>query len=68
MRSPLDLAASDRICGELICPYPPGIPILMPGEVITREAIDYLQQVLKSGGVITGCSDETLETIMVIDN
>ena len=61
-------AANDRICGELICPYPPGIPILMPGEVITREAIDYLQQVLKSGGVITGCSDETLKTIMVIDN
>lgn len=59
--------SSDRICGELICPYPPGIPILMPGEVITREAIDYLQQVLKSGGVITGCSDD-LKTIMVICN
>lgn len=58
--------SSDRICGELICPYPPGIPILMPGEVITQEAIDYLQQVLKSGGVITGCSDETLTTITVV--
>ena len=59
-------AASDRICGELICHYPPGIPILMPGEVITPEAIEYLQQILKSGGVITGCSDETLTTITVI--
>jgi arginine/lysine/ornithine decarboxylase len=59
--------ARDRICGELICPYPPGIPILMPGEVITQEAIDYLQQVLKSGGVITGCSDD-LKTITVIHN
>lgn len=58
--------ASDRICGELICPYPPGIPILMPGEVITKEAINYLQQVLNSGGVITGCSDDTLATITVI--
>lgn len=58
--------SSDRLCGELICPYPPGIPILMPGEIITIEAIEYLQQVLNSGGVITGCSDETLATILVI--
>jgi arginine/lysine/ornithine decarboxylase len=56
----------DRICGELICPYPPGIPILMPGEVITTEAIDYLQTVLTVGGTITGCSDPNLKTIQVI--
>lgn len=58
--------ARDRISGELICPYPPGIPILMPGEVITQDAIDYLQEVLHCGGIITGCSDDTLETIKVI--
>ena len=57
---------NSRICGELICPYPPGIPILMPGEIITPEAINYLQQVLNSGGIITGCSDRTLKTILVI--
>ena len=56
----------NRICGELICPYPPGIPVLMPGETITLEAIDYLQQVLASGGTITGCSDPSLKTIQVI--
>lgn len=56
----------NRICGELICPYPPGIPVLMPGEIITLEAINYLQQVLNSGGIITGCSDQTLRTILVI--
>ncbi len=50
----------------MICPYLPGIPILMPGEIITQDAIDYLQEVLSSGGVITGCSDNTLETIKVI--
>ncbi len=55
-----------RICGELICPYPPGIPILMPGEIITSEAINYLQQVLVFGGQVTGCSDSSLETIKVI--
>lgn len=58
--------AKDCICGELICPYPPGIPVLMPGEIITTEAIEYLQQVLNSGGIITGCSDRTLSTISVI--
>ena len=58
--------SSDRICGELICPYPPGIPVLMPGEVITKEAIAYLQKTIASGGVITGCKDETLKMIEVI--
>lgn len=58
--------ARDRISGELICPYPPGIPILMPGEIITQEAIDYLQKVLQYGGVILGCSDDTLKNIKVI--
>ncbi|MGF1539540.1 MAG: aminotransferase class I/II-fold pyridoxal phosphate-dependent enzyme [Pleurocapsa sp.] len=56
----------DRLCAELICPYPPGIPILMPGEIITTDAINYLQQVIHSGGRITGCSDPNLKTIEVI--
>lgn len=59
--------AGDRLCGELICPYPPGIPLLMPGEVITKEAIEYLQQVVVAGGTITGCNDPTLNTIQVIN-
>ncbi|MEM9273957.1 MAG: aminotransferase class I/II-fold pyridoxal phosphate-dependent enzyme [Cyanobacteria bacterium P01_F01_bin.143] len=58
--------AGDRISGELICPYPPGIPILMPGEVITQGAIVYLQEVLNFGGIITGCSDDILKTVQVI--
>ena len=58
--------AGDRVCAELICPYPPGIPLLMPGETITTEAIEYLQQVLAAGGTITGCNDPTLQTIQVL--
>ena len=57
--------ASDLLCGELICPYPPGIPLLMPGEVITTEAIKYLQQVVVAGGTITGCKDPSLKTIQL---
>ncbi|MEL6928762.1 MAG: aminotransferase class I/II-fold pyridoxal phosphate-dependent enzyme [Cyanobacteria bacterium J06600_6] len=58
--------ASDRLCGELICPYPPGIPLLMPGEVITAEAIAYLKQILNEGGTITGCNDPTLQTVQAL--
>ncbi|MFM7561100.1 aminotransferase class I/II-fold pyridoxal phosphate-dependent enzyme, partial [Cylindrospermopsis raciborskii] len=56
----------DRICAENICPYPPGIPILMPGERITKSALDYLQQVQDLGGVITGCLDASCQTLKVV--
>ncbi|MBD2576559.1 aminotransferase class I/II-fold pyridoxal phosphate-dependent enzyme [Oscillatoria sp. FACHB-1406] len=62
---PLEDAAG-RISAELICPYPPGIPVLLPGEIVTKDAIDFLQQILALGGCITGCSDSTLKTIQVI--
>ena len=55
-----------RISAETICPYPPGIPTLLPGEIITEESLCYLQQILAAGGIITGCSDSTLEMIKVI--
>jgi arginine decarboxylase len=54
------------ISAETICPYPPGIPILIPGEVIHQSAIEYLLTVKKMGGSITGCADNTLKTIKVI--
>lgn len=58
--------AVNRISAETICPYPPGIPVLMPGETITPSALNYLQQVLTSGGSITGCSDSSLKTFQVV--
>jgi len=62
---PLDQTL-DRISAELVCPYPPGIPALMPGEMINPAAIDYLQQVLTLGGNITGCSDPSFKTLKVV--
>ena len=56
----------ERISAEMICPYPPGIPAIMPGEMINMSALDYLQQVLALGGTITGCSDPTLKTLKVV--
>ncbi|MDJ0705709.1 MAG: aminotransferase class I/II-fold pyridoxal phosphate-dependent enzyme [Leptolyngbyaceae cyanobacterium MO_188.B28] len=58
--------AVNHICAELICPYPPGIPMLLPGESITDTAIATLQQVLATGGVITGCSDPALTSLKVV--
>ncbi|NJL22714.1 MAG: hypothetical protein HC895_20875 [Leptolyngbyaceae cyanobacterium SM1_3_5] len=55
--------AIDRISAETVCPYPPGIPLLIPGEPITREAIDYLQQVIAAGGVVTGCDRSSLQVV-----
>ncbi len=62
------LNAINQISGETICPYPPGIPIIMAGELITIEAINYLQQIVSLGGIITGASDDTLQTLLIIDN
>ena len=54
------------LCAESICPYPPGIPVLLPGEPITLDAIAHLQTLLKSGAILTGCQDPTLQTILTI--
>ncbi len=55
-----------RICTEIVCPYPPGIPILMPGELITKPVLDYLQQIQGMGGFISGCHDTSLKTLKVV--
>ncbi|NJM71248.1 MAG: aminotransferase class I/II-fold pyridoxal phosphate-dependent enzyme [Scytonema sp. RU_4_4] len=57
---------SERICAEIICPYPPGIPILMPGEIISPFALEYLQQIQELGGFISGCADTSLRTLKVV--
>ncbi|MGB7086885.1 MAG: hypothetical protein WBD47_15100 [Phormidesmis sp.] len=62
---PIAQAIGQR-CGETICPYPPGIPTLLPGEPISSEAIAYLQQILNAGGILTGCRDPHLKTIQVV--
>ncbi len=59
---------SDRICAEIVCPYPPGIPVLMPGEVITKECLAYLQQIKMMGGFISGCADSSCKTLKVVKN
>jgi arginine/lysine/ornithine decarboxylase len=58
--------AAGRISAEMICPYPPGIPVTAPGERLTAEVVDYLQQVVAAGGMVEGAADETLAELRVV--
>src|SRR5262247_1190073 len=44
----LNRALVDRVCADQITPYPPGIPVLVPGQIVTREIVDYLAGLLRS--------------------
>jgi arginine/lysine/ornithine decarboxylase len=57
--------AIGRVCAEQITPYPPGIPVLIPGERITEAALDYLQTGLQAGMVLPDPADQSLNTIKV---
>ena len=56
----------NRICGENIMAYPPGIPIISPGEVITKEILDYIKVLKNSNAYLTDMRDKELNTILVI--
>ena len=63
----LSLAACvGRVSAEMVVPYPPGIPVLAPGEEITAETVDYLREAAASGILIHGPRDLTLATLQVV--
>lgn len=57
-----------RVCSEFVMCYPPGIPILAPGEVITGEILDYIFYAKKKGCFMTGPEDMRIERLNVIVN
>jgi lysine decarboxylase len=59
-------SATGRICAEMVMFYPPGIPLLMPGEMVTKETIDVCCKLL-AAGAHPYASDATLETIRVVE-
>lgn len=59
-------SSAGRICAEVVTPYPPGIPIVCPGERLTKDIIDYLRLELRAGVHIQGPVDEKLRTIRVL--
>ena len=57
--------AIGRISADLIAPYPPGVAVLAPGEIITAEILDGLIAAKEAGVRIAYASDPTLETFRV---
>lgn len=58
--------AAGRICAEQVTPYPPGIPVLLPGERISDPALDYLLTGVHAGMVIPDAVNPQLDTIRVV--
>jgi lysine decarboxylase len=59
-------ASAGRICAEVITPYPPGIPVISPGEEITPEIVAYLGLEKKAGVRMQGPFDSELRSIRVV--
>lgn len=55
-----------RICSEFVMCYPPGIPILAPGEVITQEIIEYINYAKEKGCSMQGPEDPEVNNINVL--
>ena len=55
-----------RVCSEFVMCYPPGIPILAPGELITREILDYIVYAKDKGCSMTGPEDADITRLNVL--
>ena len=62
---PIEQSAG-QICSEFVMCYPPGIPILAPGERITQEILDYIAYAKEKGCFLTGTEDIHIENINVV--
>jgi len=58
--------AVGHVCSEFVMCYPPGIPILAPGELITAEIIEYIRYAKEKGCSMTGTEDINIERLNVL--
>ncbi len=58
--------AIGRISCEAVAGYPPGVPVLLPGERITADVVDYLQELTAVGARLHGAADPTFNTVRVV--
>jgi len=58
--------AAVHICAQVLTPYPPGIPVLVPGERITKEICEYLSFLSKKDIRVSGQETDELKTIKVV--
>ena len=54
------------MCSEFVMCYPPGIPILAPGERITSDILDYIEYARSKGCSLTGPEDPDIQHINVL--
>ncbi len=59
--------AAGRISAEMVTPYPPGIPAVLPGERLTGPVLRYLRTGLAAGMYLPDPSDPGLDTVRVVD-
>lgn len=59
-------AAKGRICSEFVMCYPPGIPILAPGERITGDILEYIRYAKAKGCSMTGTEDPEINCLNVL--
>lgn len=55
-----------RVCSEFVMCYPPGIPILAPGELVTEEILDYIHYAKEKGCSMTGPEDAGITRLNVL--
>lgn len=57
--------AAGRISAEMVSPYPPGVPVLVPGERINDAALDYLTSGVRAGMLVPDAADPALKSVRV---
>lgn len=60
------LESVGRTIAEMIMVYPPGIPILLPGELVTRDNIEYIEENLRAGLPVQGPDDPEIRNVKVV--
>lgn len=60
------METAGRVCSEFVMCYPPGIPILAPGEKITKEILNYIAYAKEKGCSMTGPEDPKIERLNVL--
>ncbi|GAA1505778.1 ornithine decarboxylase [Streptomyces synnematoformans] len=58
--------AAGRVAAEMLTPYPPGIPVALPGERLTRPVLDYLAAGVRAGMYVPDAADSGLRTVRVL--
>jgi lysine decarboxylase len=60
--------AIGRTISDMIMVYPPGIPILLPGEIVTEDNVAFIEENLDAGLPVQGPDDPSIRTVRVIKN